>query len=323
MYFLTKILLNTNLLFYSKNGKIRGRKAEEVIIMAEQKKPENNKGSADQLQSPSFDEIKEVAFQNVGSMLKDLQAFERAIQNEDIAEIYRIYKGKLHEELKKTSNKNHEIDELLAQKIHNSFTQAFPFIYHVQKVSPTINYYQLGTYYRERPTIAIDASVPEIFILPKIDKEWREFAPGKRDALNKIENQMDELDANLIAAESEVEAIDEQIKEIESEKASVENTKGLFNRNKTEEEIEELDNKLEALEEKREGWLPYIEDKSKTNKQKEQLMKSHHDIRLKQAIVTKEFRLIQQYFGSLKAMNQEIQDFLTAYLDSAKGGDRA
>ncbi|GBD68326.1 hypothetical protein GCM10025886_13760 [Tetragenococcus halophilus subsp. flandriensis] len=291
--------------------------------MPKQTGRQNNEDSTDKLQGPSFDEIKEVAFQNVGSMLKDLQAFEQAIQNEDIAEIYRIYKGKLHEELKKTSNKNHEIDELLAQKIHDSFTQAFPFIHHEQKISPTMNYYRLGDYYRERATIGIDASTPEIFVLPNIDKEWREFAPGKRDALNKIEKEMDELDANIITAESEISNIDEQIKEIENEKASVENTKGLFNRNKTEEEIEDLDNKLQALAEKREGWLPYIEDKSKTNKQREQLMKNHHDMRLKQAVVTKEFRLIQQYFGSLKAMNQQIQDFLTAYLGSAKGGNHA
>lgn len=291
--------------------------------MSKETRTENNEVSANGLQNTSFDEIKEVAFQNVGSMLKDLQAFEEAIQNENISEIYRIYKGKLHEELKKTSNKNHEIDELLAQKIHDSFTQAFPFIHYAQKVSPTINYYRLGNYYRERPTIAIDASVPEIFVLPKIDKEWQEFAPGKRDALTKIEKEMDELDAKLITAESEITKIDEQIKENKNEKASVENSKGLFNRNKTEDEIEELDKKILELEEKREEWVPYVEDETKIDKQKEQLMKSHHDIRLKQAVVTKEFRLIKQYFGSLKVMNQQIQDFLSSYLGTAKGGNKS
>ncbi|MDN6639844.1 MAG: viral A-type inclusion protein [Tetragenococcus sp.] len=291
--------------------------------MSERTRSENNESSTDELQETSFDEIKEVAFQNVGSMLKDLQAFERAIQNEDIAEIYRIYKGKLHEEIKSTSNRNHEIDELLAQKIHDSFTQTFPFIHHAQKVSPTMHYYRLGNYYRERPTIAIDASVPEIFILPKIDKEWQEFAPGKRDALNKIEKEMDELDAKVITAESELSSIDEQIKETQNKKSSVENTKGLFNRNKTDEEVEELDRKISELQEKRKEWVPYVEDETKTNQEKEELMKSHHDIRLKQAVVTKEFRLIQQYFGSLKAMNQQIQDFLSSYLGKAKGGNKS
>lgn len=291
--------------------------------MSDKKGNENNEVATDGLQNTDFNEIKEVAFQNVGSLLKDLQAFEEAIRNENISEIYRIYKGKLHEELKKTSNKHHEIDELLAQKIHDSFTQTFPFIYHVRKVSPTMHYYRLGSYYRERPTIAIDASIPEIFVLPNIDKEWQEFAPGKRDALNKIEKEIDELDAKVITAESELAKVDDQIKEVQNQKASAENTKGLFNRNKTEGEIEELDRKLAELEETRKEWLPYVEDEAQTNQQREELMKNHHDIRLKQALVTKEFRLIQQYFGSLKAMNQQIQDFLSAYLGKAKGGNQS
>ncbi|AYW48623.1 viral A-type inclusion protein [Tetragenococcus osmophilus] len=291
--------------------------------MSDKKGNENNEVATDGLQNTDFNEIKEVAFQNVGSLLKDLQAFEEAIRNENISEIYRIYKGKLHEELKKTSNKHHEIDELLAQKIHDSFTQTFPFIYYVRKVSPTVHYYRLGSYYRERPTIAIDASIPEIFVLPNIDKEWQEFAPGKRDALNKIEKEIDELDAKVITAESELAKVDDQIKEVQNQKASAENTKGLFNRNKTEGEIEELDRKLSELEETRKEWLPYVEDEAQTNQQREELMKNHHDIRLKQALVTKEFRLIQQYFGSLKAMNQQIQDFLSAYLGKAKGGNQS
>lgn len=291
--------------------------------MSARKDTENSEVATDGLQNTDFNEIKEVAFQNVGSLLKDLQAFEEAIKNENIAEIYRIYKGKLHEELKKTSNKHHEIDELLAQKIHDSFTQAFPFIYHVQKISPTMHYYRLGNYYRERPTIAIDASIPEIFILPNIDKEWQEFAPGKRDALNKIEKEIDELDAKVITAESELANIDEQIKETQNQKAAAENTKGLFNRNKTDGEVEELEKKLSELEKTRKEWLPYIEDETQANQQREQLMKNHHEIRLKQALVTKEFRLIQQYFGSLKAMNQQFQDFLSAYLGKAKGGKQS
>lgn len=291
--------------------------------MSARKDTENSEVATDGLQNTDFNEIKEVAFQNVGSLLKDLQAFEEAIKNENIAEIYRIYKGKLHEELKKTSNKHHEIDELLAQKIHDSFTQAFPFIYHAQKISPTLHYYRLGNYYRERPTIAIDASIPEIFILPNIDKEWQEFAPGKRDALNKIEKEIDELDAKVITAESELANIDEQIKETQNQKAAAENTKGLFNRNKTDGEVEELEKKLSELEKTRKEWLPYIEDETQANQQREQLMKSHHEIRLKQALVTKEFRLIQQYFGSLKAMNQQFQDFPSAYLGKAKGGKKS
>ena len=47
---------------------------------------------------------KEVASKNIGQMLQDLQAFETAIEKEDIPEIYRIYNGRLHKRLKETSN---------------------------------------------------------------------------------------------------------------------------------------------------------------------------------------------------------------------------
>ena len=108
-------------------------------------------------------------------------------------------------ELKETSNQNHEIDELLARKIHDSFVATFPFMIHADRISPTVHYYKIGEYYHERPTIGIDASVPEIFVIPAIDDEWRKFQRGNRDMLTAIEQQMDNLDAKAIAAQSEIQ----------------------------------------------------------------------------------------------------------------------
>ena len=50
----------------------------------------------------SFGDIKQVASKNIGQMLQDLQDFEVAIEKEDIPEIYRIYNGRLHKQLKET-----------------------------------------------------------------------------------------------------------------------------------------------------------------------------------------------------------------------------
>ncbi|MEG0079085.1 MAG: viral A-type inclusion protein, partial [Enterococcus sp.] len=65
---------------------------------------EINSQITDLEESESFSEIKEVASKNIGQMLHDLQDFEVAIKEERIPDIYRIYNGRLHDELKKTSN---------------------------------------------------------------------------------------------------------------------------------------------------------------------------------------------------------------------------
>lgn len=73
-------------------------------------------------ESSSFYDIKEKASMNLSQLLEDLQAFEKAVREEDIPEIYRLYNGRLNEELKRSSNENHEIDQLLMRKIHDRFT---------------------------------------------------------------------------------------------------------------------------------------------------------------------------------------------------------
>ena len=40
-------------------------------------------------------------------------------------------------------------------------------------------------------------------MIPAIDDEWRKFQRGNRDMLTAIEQQMDNLDAKAIAAQSE------------------------------------------------------------------------------------------------------------------------
>ncbi len=268
-----------------------------------------------------FKEIKEVASKNIGSMLRDLQAFEEAIKNENIPEIYRIYKGDLHKEFKEISNQNHEIDELLSRKLHSSFTERFPFMNHVEKISPTVHHYKIDTYYRERPIIAFDASVPSISVLPHIDKEWSELGPDKQDVLTAIEREIDDLDAKVIAAEAEIRSIDSQLKEVDARKTAIQTNKGFFNRAKTEEELAELEKHAESLKQKRAEWVPYVENKTQTAIQKERLGKKYQDTRLKRAVVTKEFRLINQHFGSRKELDEKIQQFLVDYLANTEGAD--
>lgn len=266
-----------------------------------------------------FNKVKKVASKNIVSMLKDLHDFEAAIETENIPEIYRIYKGKLHKELKETSNQNHEIDELLSTKLHDKFVERFPFMEYVEKISPTIYYYKIGTYYRERATIGFDASIPEIFVLPKIDDEWQHYRPDNRELLEVIEQQIDNLDAKIIAAEEEIKNLEKEAQDLSAKKEELANSKSFFNRAKTEEEVEELNKQIAEINKKKTEWLPFIQNKNKSNQQKEQLMRTYEETRLKRAVVTKEYRFINQYFGSMKEMNEQIQQFLADYLSPKKG----
>jgi hypothetical protein len=261
-----------------------------------------------------FTEIKEVASKNIGQMLQDLQDFETAIEQENIPEIYRIYNGRLHKELKETSNQNHEIDELLARKIHDNFVANFPFMEHIDKISPTVHYYKIGEYYHERPTIGIDASVPEIFVIPAIDDEWRKFQRGNREMLVAIEKQMDNLDAKAIAAQSEIQKLQEEIEKIKRSEAELTESKGFFNRGKIDEELDALVQKRKQVETKQKEWTRYSENEQDVHLEKERLTQQYQLLRLKKAIVEKEFRQIDHYFGSLAEMNNQLQSFLANYI---------
>ncbi|MGS6419847.1 coiled-coil domain-containing protein [Enterococcus lactis] len=262
-------------------------------------------------ESSSFYDIKEKASMNLSQLLEDLQAFEKAVREEDIPEIYRLYNGRLNEELKRSSNENHEIDQLLMRKIHDRFLQEFPFMEQVESISPTMTYYKIGTYYHDRPTIGIDASLPEIFVLPKIDEEWEKYSQPETTDYDK---KINELDAKVITAQTEIERLDEQIKEINRQMTDLDDNKGFLNRKKIEEEIQELEKKKQVLSNEKLGWLPYIETPETIQQQKEALKQEARADQLRAAIVEKEQRQISRYFGSKEGFGQAIHEFLMNYL---------
>lgn len=262
-------------------------------------------------ESSSFYDIKEKASMNLSQLLEDLQAFEKAVREEDIPEIYRLYNGRLNEELKRSSNGNHEIDQLLMRKIHDRFLQEFPFMEQVESISPTMSYYKIGTYYHDRPTIGIDASLPEIFVLPRIDEEWEKYSQPETTDYDK---KINELDAKVITAQTEIERLDEQIKEINRQMTDLDDNKGFLNRKKIEEEIQELEKKKQVLSNEKLGWLPYIETPETIQQQKEALKQEARADQLRAAIVEKEQRQISRYFGSKEGFGQAIHEFLMNYL---------
>ncbi|EGP4765092.1 viral A-type inclusion protein [Enterococcus faecium] len=262
-------------------------------------------------ESSSFYDIKEKASMNLSQLLEDLQAFEKAVREEDIPEIYRLYNGRLNEELKRSSNENHEIDQLLMRKIHDRFLQEFPFMEQVESISPTMSYYKIGTYYHDRPTIGIDASLPEIFVLPRIDEEWEKYSQPETTDYDK---KINELDAKVITAQTEIERLDEQIKEINRQMTDLDDNKGFLNRKKIEEEIQELEKKKQVLSNEKLGWLPYIDTPETIQQQKEALKQEARADQLRAAIVEKEQRQISRYFGSKEGFGQAIHEFLMNYL---------
>lgn len=278
----------------------------------------------EQEEASSFYDIKEKASMNLSQLLEDLQAFEQAVREENIPAIYQLYNGRLNDELKKSSNENHEIDQLLMRKIHDRFLQEFPFMKHTETISPTMSYYQIGTYFHERATIGIDASLPEIFVLPQIDEEWENYATQQTHDFDK---KINELEAKVITAKTEIERLEEAIKEIDQQITDLDDTKGFFNRKKIDEEIQALEQKKQALENEKLGWLPYIEEPEKIQKQKQTLLHEEKADQLRAAIVEKEQRQIKKYFGDMEGFRQSIHRFLMSYLGSEnpeiveEGGD--
>ncbi|EMF0080550.1 viral A-type inclusion protein [Enterococcus hirae] len=259
----------------------------------------------------TFFDIKEKASTNLSQLLEDLQAFERAVREENIPEIYQLYNGHLNEELKKSSNENHEIDQLLMRKIHDRFIQEFPFMELVEKISPTMSYYKIGTYYHERPTIGIDASLPEIFVLPQIDEEWGTYANQEPDDYSQ---QINELDAKVITAKADIDRLDEELKEVDRQISDLDDTKGFLNRKKINEEIQELKKQKQALSNEKLGWMPYLEALEKIQNQKAALLNEAKANQLRAAIVEKEQRQINRYFGGIEGFSQTIHHFLMNYL---------
>jgi hypothetical protein len=259
----------------------------------------------------SFDHIKQKASTNLSQLLGDLQAFERAVRDENIPEIYQLYNGHLNDELKRSSNENHEIDQLLMRKIHDRFLQEFPFMELAEDVTPTMNYYQIGTYYHERPTIGIDASLPEIFVLPSIDEEWQKYS---QEQPSDYDQQINELEAKVITAQTEIDRIDAEIDGLSQQITELADNRGFLNRKKMDEEIEALEKQKQVLENEKLGWQPYLEEPEKIQQQKAALKAEAKAEQLRAAIVEKEQRQIKRYFGSMEGFSQSIHHFLMDYL---------
>ncbi|KAF1296483.1 viral A-type inclusion protein [Enterococcus sp. JM4C] len=285
----------------------------------------NSEASKLQGHSNSFKEVKQVASMNVSKLLHDLQEFEEAISAENIPAIYRLYNGELTDELKRSSNQNHEIDHMLIQKIHERFKEVFPFMYFERQVDTTVNYYRIGNYYRQRATIGIDASVPEIFILPEIDSEWHTYYEDKEIELALIREQMNQLDAKMIAGKTKIEEINKKIKAVKAKKDEINETKGLLNRKKIDTEVDELDKKLASLNNQKSEWLPFVDGSGQVEKERKKLAAQYKQVELNNSIVEKEHRLIQRYFGGFEELRTKIIAFLDDYLteepaNSEEGG---
>lgn len=275
----------------------------------------------DQNKSQSdFHEIKDTASFQVGSMLKELQEFEQAIKMENIPVIYRIYKGRLHNEINATANQHHEIDELLMQKMHDQFTAMFPFMTLISRPSATIQQYQMDQYYHERATIVLDASEPSVFILPSVEDEWLDYQKDQQAALRTIEKKMDELDARAITLNAEAEELSqEKTKILEAIQAKKEESKGFFGREKHSEELERMEQYSKSIDTKLTEVKQLLADQTTLATEKEALMQTYEHLRLKQAIITKEFRLITTYFGSFEEMTQQLEAFLRTYVNEEEG----
>lgn len=99
----------------------------------------------------------------------------------------------------------------------------------VENISPTMSYYKIGTYYHDRPTVGIDASLPEILFCLRSMKSGRNIPNRSQRTMTKI----NELDAKVITAQTEIERLDEQIKEINRQMTDLNDNKGFLNRKKS------------------------------------------------------------------------------------------
>ena len=271
--------------------------------------------STEKVQDLSFDDIKRVAADNISALLKDLKDFETAIKQENIQDIYRIYNGRLNKELRQNSNQNHEIDELLASKIHESLINVFPFMHQTKKEDATIFYYQIDQYYRQRPTVYLDSSIPELYILPNVLEEWRNPQTTSKEEIAALEVKMDEIEAKKINAKIAIDQLDAKLHELKTEQNNIEQNKGFFNRGKVDEDLEAIHIKQKQLQEQRLKWLPYLTtDNSQVHLEKEALLREYEDKRLQRAIITKELRLINKHFGSVEQMVEKLEAFLVGYL---------
>lgn len=264
----------------------------------------------------SFDSVKESASDVLGGLMGQIKRLEEAMKEERMGDVYQIYWNELPASIQQSSNANHEIDNFLTSKLDQEIQRTFPFMIMREVVSPILMNYQIGSYYRDRSVLQVDATQPTIKILPEIRDQWERVMKGDyKEQLLALQNQQDDFDAKTIAAQSELREINGKIAHQEKLKAELEETKSFMNRKKIEEEIEVIDDKLKELKKQRSEWTPFVGDQLSGESQKIALESKIARLELEQAIALKELRLIKKRFGGLEEMDAALEIFIKDFLN--------
>lgn len=264
----------------------------------------------------SFDSVKESASDVLGGLMGQIKRLEEAMKEERMGDVYQIYWHELPASIQQSSNANHEIDNFLTSKLDQEIQRTFPFMIMREVVSPILMNYQIGSYYRDRSVLQVDATQPTIKILPEIRDQWERVMKGDyKEQLLSLQNQQDDFDAKTIAAQSELREINGKIAHQEKLKAELEETKSFMNRKKIEEEIEVIDDKLKELKKQRSEWTPFVGDQLSGESQKIALESKIARLELEQAIALKELRLIKKRFGGLEEMDAALEIFIKDFLN--------
>lgn len=264
----------------------------------------------------SFDSVKESASVVLGDLMSQLQRLEEAMEKEDMGRVYQIYWNELPVPIQQSSNKNHEMDNYFTSKLDREFLRMYPFMQLREQVTPVLLDYQLGSYYRDRAVIQLDATQPSVMILPEVKEQWKKTEKGAyREEIEALQEQENDFDAKTIAARSEIEELELQIQQQEHQKAELEESKGLLNRKKIDDEIDQLNRKILALQEEHRKWLPFVGSEVSRESQKIELAQKKKALALEQAIALKELRIIKKRFGSLDEMEKQLQQFVQVFLN--------
>lgn len=264
----------------------------------------------------SFDSVKESASDVLGGLMGQIKRLEEAMKEERMGDVYQIYWNELPASIQQSSNANHEIDNFLTSKLDQEIQRTFPFMIMRDIISPILINYQIGSYYRERSVLQVDATQPTIKILPEIRDQWERVIKGEyKEKLSELQDQQDNFDAKTIAAQSELREINGKIAHQEKLKAELEETKTFMNRKKIEEEVEVIDGKLKELKKQRNEWTPFVGDQLSGESQKIALESKIASLELEQAVALKELRLIKKRFGGLEEMDAALEIFIKDFLN--------
>lgn len=278
--------------------------------------PEKQEVKEEHQSETSFHSVKESASDVLGGLMGQIKRLEEAMREERMGDVYQIYWNELPASIQQSSNANHEIDNFLTSKLDQEIQRTFPFMIMRDVVSPVLMNYQLGSYYRERAVFQVDATQPNIKILPGVREQWEKaLKDGYNEELAALQNQQDDFDAKTIAAQSELRELNGKIAHQEKLRAELEETKSFMNRKKVEEEVEVIDAKLKDLKQQRGRWTPFVGDQLSGESQKIALETQINSLSLEQAIALKELRLIKKRFGGLEKMDAALEIFIKDFLD--------